>query len=104
MVQINSEYGVKSHRRQLLLGGMLLMLSLLCVAMTVMFVFVSNNANRKVEEIRQQYRTIADRREMRVAELTNQLAALQMKLDVAAEAASPKPADKAQGDETPPRR
>ncbi|WP_261388022.1 hypothetical protein [Candidatus Pantoea soli] len=82
MVQINSEWVVKSHRRHLLLGGLLLLLSLVCVAMTILFLYVSNNANERVEEIRQQYRAISDRREARVAELTGQLIVLQKKLDV----------------------
>jgi predicted PurR-regulated permease PerM len=81
MTQINSEYVVKNHRRQLFLGGFLLMLSLMCVAMTVLFLFVSSSANQRVEHIRQQYRAISERREARVAELTNQLVALQNKLD-----------------------
>jgi predicted PurR-regulated permease PerM len=94
MVQINTEFSVKNHRRQLLLGGLLLVLSLLCVAMTIMFVFVNNSANRRVEDIRQQYRAISDRREARVAELTSQLVALQKKLDGLPDRTANKTADK----------
>ena len=94
MVQINAELSVKNHRRQLVLGGLLLVLSLLCVAMTIMFVFVNNSANRRVEDIRQQYRAIADRRETRVAELTSQLVALQKKLDGLPDRTANKTADK----------
>lgn len=104
-MQINSEYVVKNHRRQLFFGGFLLMLSLMCVAMTVLFLFVSNNANQRVEEIRQQYRTISERREGRVAELTSQLVALQNKLDGIAKHPISNPADKgtpAEGDKSPP--
>ncbi len=104
MVQINSEFGLKSHRRHMLLGALLLALSLLCVAMTVMFVFVSNNANRKVEQIREQYREVANRREMRVTELTNQVEALQRKLHVPPERSANSPAEKAKGDATSPPR
>ncbi|MEB5973348.1 hypothetical protein ACWXWB_14165 [Pantoea dispersa] len=81
MVQINSEMMVRSHRRHLMLGGLLMLLSLLCVAMTILFLYVNNSANQRVEDIRQQYRAISDRREEKVAELTNQLIALQQKLD-----------------------
>ena len=81
MVQINSELLVRSHRRHLMLGGLLMLLSLLCVAMTILFLYVNNDANRRVEEIRQQYRAISDRREAKVAELTSQLVELQKKLD-----------------------
>ncbi|MCW6030918.1 hypothetical protein [Pantoea sp. JK] len=105
MMQINSEYVVKNHRRQLFFGGFLLMLSLMCVAMTVLFLFVSNSANQRVEEIRQQYRTISERREGRVAELTSQLVALQNKLDGIAKHPISNPADKgkpAEGDKSPP--
>ncbi|ORM57513.1 hypothetical protein PRCB_06060 [Pantoea rodasii] len=104
MVQINSEFRVKNHRRQLLLGGLLLVLSLLCVAMTILFLFVNNSANQRVEEIRQQYRAISDRREARVAELTSQLVTLQKKLDGLPDRTASKTADKvkqAVGDETP---
>lgn len=94
MVQINSEFTVKNHRRQLVLGALLLMLSLLCVAMTIMFVFVNNSANRRVEDIRQQYRAISDRREARVAELTSQLTTLQKKLDGLPDRTANKTADK----------
>ena len=104
MVQINSEFGLKSHRRHLLLGGLLLVLSVMCVAMTVMFVFVSNNANRKVEAIREQYREVANRRELRVTELTNQLAALQSTLESAPKGAANTPDEKAKKDATPPPR
>ncbi|WP_343551387.1 hypothetical protein [Pantoea sp.] len=104
MTQINSEYVVKNHRRQLFLGGFLLMLSLMCVAMTVLFLFVSNNANRRVEDIRQQYRTISERREARVAELTQQLVTLQNKLDGLPKRAASNPAGNApaaEGEKSP---
>lgn len=81
MVQINSEFTIRNHRRQLLLGGMMLLLSLICIAMTAMFIYVSNEANQRVENIREEYRQISDRREARVAELTEQLSELQLKLD-----------------------
>ncbi|MBK4785541.1 MAG: hypothetical protein FT714_15920 [Pantoea sp. Pent] len=81
MVQINSELLVRSHRRHLMLGGLLMLLLLLCVAMTILFLYVNNDANRRVEEIRQQYRAISDRREAKVAELTSQLVELQKQLD-----------------------
>ncbi|ORM73690.1 hypothetical protein HA48_08260 [Pantoea wallisii] len=95
MVQINSEFVVKSHRRHLLLGGLLMLLSLLCVAMTIMFVYVNNSANRRVEDIRHQYRVISDRREAKVAELTNQVIVLQKKLESPQGQASSKAAGKA---------
>lgn len=81
MVQINNEFTIRNHRRQLLLGGMMLLLSLICIAMTAMFIYVSNEANQRVENIREEYRQISDRREARVAELTEQLADLQLKID-----------------------
>ncbi|EJL84665.1 hypothetical protein [Pantoea sp. GM01] len=105
MTQINSEYVVKNHRRQLFFGGFLLMLSLMCVAMTVLFLFVSNSANQRVEEIRQQYRTISERREARVAELTSQLVVLQNTLDGINKHPASAPAEKvkpAEGEKSPP--
>ena len=81
MVQINSEFTIRNHRRQLLLGGMMLLLSLICIAMTAMFIYVSNEANQRVENIREEYRQVSDRREARVAELTERLADLQLKID-----------------------
>ncbi|WP_337010444.1 hypothetical protein [Pantoea sp. AS142] len=50
--------------------------------MTIIFLYVSNTANKRVEEIRADYRAIAARRDERVDVLTDKVTALQHKLDV----------------------
>jgi len=69
------------YRRKVILGGILLSCSMICVLMTILFLYVSNTANKRVEEIRQDYRNIATRRDARVDLLTDQVSALQHKLD-----------------------
>jgi len=55
---------------------------MICILMTIIFLYVSNTANKRVEEIRADYRVIAARRDDKVEMLTNQVTALQRKLDV----------------------
>ena len=39
---------------------------MICILMTIIFLYVSNTANKRVEEIRADYRLIAARRDDRV--------------------------------------
>ena len=82
MATINSLKAPMSYRRKVILGCILLSCSMICILMTIIFLYVSNTANKRVEEIRADYRVIAARRDDRVDLLTNQVAALQHKLDV----------------------
>ena len=81
MMTTNSPVTPMLHKRKVILGGVMLSCSMICVLMTILFLYVSNAANKRVEEIRQDYRNIAARRDARVDLLTNQVTALQHKLD-----------------------
>lgn len=79
MVQANNEKP-KSHKRNIIYGSLLLVLSLLCIIMTIIFVYVSNDANHRIESIREDYRKVAERRDAKVASLANQVASLQQQM------------------------
>lgn len=82
MATINNIKATMSYRRKVILGCILLSCSMICILMTIIFLYVSNTANKRVEEIRADYRVIAARRDDKVEMLTNQVTALQRKLDV----------------------
>ena len=84
----------KNHKRSLIIGGVLTLMTLICVAMTCLFVYVSNDANRQIESIREDYRKVADRRDSKVMKLTGQVEDLQKKLDVIPDRTATKTADK----------
>lgn len=82
MAMINSTRDPMSYRRKVIFGCILLSCSMICILMTIIFLYVSNTANKRVEEIRADYRAIAARRDERVDVLTDKVTALQHKLDV----------------------
>lgn len=84
----------KNHKRSLIIGGVLTMMTLICIAMTCLFVYVSNDANRQIESIREDYRKVADRRDSKVMKLTGQVEDLQKKLDAIPDRTATKTADK----------
>lgn len=67
----------QNHKRSLIAGGVLTFMTLICVAMTCLFVYVTNEANHRIEEVRDDYRKVAERRDAKVASLANQVAELQ---------------------------
>lgn len=81
MIAVSRESRTMSYKRNLILGCILLISALICTIMTIIFLYVSNEANRKIAAIREEYRTIAERRETKVEELYTQVAVLQKKLD-----------------------
>lgn len=89
-----SEVSVVSNKRKLILGGLLLGLSMLCVVLTILFLYVSNTANQRVAEIRRDYRDVAARRDAQVDQLSAQVSALQRKLDAIPDRTASKTADK----------
>lgn len=107
MSEINSEIRWINHKRHLILGSLLMGLCLICILMTIMFLYVSNTANQRVEEIRLDYRNIADRRDAKVDQLSSEVAALQHKLDALPDRTASKTADvvkqAVKQDETPAR-
>lgn len=79
MVTVNNEK--HKHKRNIILGSLMLLLSVLCIVMTIMFIYVNNSANQRIEEIRIDYRKVADRRDAKVSKLTTQVKDLQNKVD-----------------------
>ncbi|WP_313679307.1 hypothetical protein [Pantoea vagans] len=82
MATTNSIKAPMSYQRKVILGCVLLSCSMICILMTIIFLYVSNTANKRVEEIRADYRAIAARRDERVDVLTEKVTTLQHKLDV----------------------
>jgi len=70
-----------SHKRKVMLGVLMLGMSLVCIVMTILFLYVSSTANQRVEDIRREARESAARREAKVDELSKQVDVLQKKLD-----------------------
>lgn len=81
-------------RRMVTLGYWLLGACLFSILMTIIFVYVSNDANRRVEDIRKDYGEVASRRDEKVEQLSNQVADLQKKLDSLPDRTANKTADK----------
>lgn len=84
----------KNHKRSLIIGGALTLMTLICIAMTCLFIYVSNDANRQIESIREDYRKVADRRDAKVLKLAGQVQDLQKKLDAIPDRTATKTADK----------
>lgn len=84
----------KNHKRSLIIGGALTLMTLICIAMTCLFIYVSNDANRQIESIREDYRKVADRRDAKVMKLAGQVQDLQKKLDAIPDRTATKTADK----------
>ena len=94
MAEIHSELRPATHKRKLMLGVMMLVMSMVCVVMTILFLYVSSTANRRVEEIRREARESAARREAKVDQLSNQVSVLQHKLDTLPDQTAAQTADK----------
>nr|WP_031375084.1 hypothetical protein [Pantoea sp. 3.5.1]KKD32960.1 hypothetical protein EP46_03285 [Pantoea sp. 3.5.1] len=94
MVTINSPVTPMLLKRKIILGGVMLGCSMICVLMTILFLYVNNAANKRVEEIRKDYRNVAAKRDARVDLLTNQVSALQHKLDAIPDRTAIKTVDK----------
>jgi len=81
-------------RKMVTLGYWLLGACLFSILMTIIFVYVSNDANQRVEGIRKDYSDAASRRDEKVEQLTNQVTDLQKKLDSLPDRTANKTADK----------
>jgi len=81
MAEIHSEIRPTTHKRKVMLGVLMLGMSLVCIVMTILFLYVSSTANQRVEDIRREARESAARREAKVDELSKQVSVLQNKLD-----------------------
>lgn len=99
MAEIHSEVRPATHKRKLMLGVLMLGLSMMCIVMTILFLYVSSTANRRVEEIRLESREAADRREAKVDQLSKQVSLLQHKLDALPDQTAVQMADKMKQEE-----
>lgn len=82
MTTANDLLRPKHFKRNIILGSILLVAAVFCVVMTVIFTYVSNQANQQLDSIRKDYREAAMRREAKVDEVSEQVKQLQHKLDV----------------------
>ncbi|WP_309140147.1 hypothetical protein [Candidatus Pantoea bituminis] len=94
MVQIDNNFGPTNNKRKVILGGLFLGLSMICIIMTIMFLYVSHAANQRVNQIRADYREVADRRDAQVEQLSTQVNNLQRKLDLLPDRTASKTADR----------
>lgn len=83
-----------AQKRGIYLGVLMLALSMICVAMTIIFVYVSEKSNQRVEEIRQDYRAVANLRDKKVDALSGHVSALEQKLNALPDQTADKTADK----------
>lgn len=82
MTTVNDSIRPRNFRRNIILGCILLIAAVFCVVMTVIFAYVSNQANQQLDSIRKDYREAAMRREAKVDAVSEQVKQLQHKLDV----------------------
>lgn len=90
MVQNNVKI---KHKRNIIIGSLMLLMSVLCIVMTIMFIYVSNSANERIDGIREDYRKVADRRDAKVARLAQQVSELQAQMATLPEKTAQKTAD-----------
>jgi len=90
MVQNNDKI---KHKRNIIIGSLMLLMSVLCIVMTIMFIYVSNSANERIDGIREDYRKVADRRDAKVARLAQQVSELQTQMATLPEKTAQKTAD-----------
>ena len=83
-----------SHKRNIILGSLMLLLCVMCIIMTIIFVFVSNRANERIDGIRADYQKIAERRDKKVSQLSGQVEQIQKQLSQIPDQTANKTADK----------
>jgi septal ring factor EnvC (AmiA/AmiB activator) len=81
------------HKRNMIIGSLMLLMSVLCIVMTIMFIYVNNSANERIDGIREDYRRVADRRDAKVTRLSKQVAELQSQMATLPEKTAQKTAD-----------
>ncbi|WP_432372318.1 hypothetical protein ACRPHP_16570 [Pantoea allii] len=82
------------HKRNVIIGSLLLLMSVLCIIMTIIFVFVSNKANERIDGIRADYQKVAERRDRKVSQLADQVQQLQKQISQIPDKTADKTADK----------
>lgn len=84
----------QKHKRNIILGALMLVLCAMCIFMTIIFVYVSNDANQRIDDIRKDYQKVAERRDAKVAKIAGQVEDLQKKVDGIPDRTATKTADK----------
>lgn len=90
----HSEIRPKVHRRNIILGSFLLVSCVLCIVMTIIFAYVSSQANKRIDEIRAEYSNKAAERDAQVESLQGQVRDIQKKIDSLPDRTANKTADK----------
>lgn len=86
--------GKQKHKRSIIIGSVMFAMSVICIVMTIIFIYVNNDATRRLDEIRRNYQQVADRRDARVSRLAEQVGELQKKVDNIPDRTASKTADK----------
>lgn len=89
-----NEIRPKAHRRNIIAGSFLLVSCAICIVMTIIFAYVSSQANKRIDAIREDYSAIAALRDAKVASLAAQVGDIQKKLDSLPDRTANKTADK----------
>lgn len=82
------------HKRNVIIGALLLLMSVICIIMTIIFVYVSNQANERIDGIRADYQKVAERRDKKVSQLAKQVEQMQKQLSQIPDQTASKTADK----------
>lgn len=82
------------HKRNVIIGSLLLLMSVICIIMTIIFVYVSNQANERIDGIRSDYQKVAERRDKKVSQLAKQVEQMQKQLSQIPDQTANKTADK----------
>lgn len=82
------------HKRNVIIGSLLLLMSVICIIMTIIFVYVSNQANERIDGIRADYQKVAERRDKKVSQLAKQVEQMQKQLSQIPDQTANKTADK----------
>lgn len=90
----HNEIRPKIHRRNIILASFLLVCCVCCIVMTIIFSYVSSQANQRIDDIRADYSRIAARRDAKVAALATQVGDIQKKIDSLPDRTANKTADK----------
>ena len=83
-----------NHKRNVILGSLMLLLCVMCIIMTIIFVFVSNRANERIDGIRADYQKVAERRDKKVSQLAKQVDEMRKQLNQIPDQTANKTADK----------
>lgn len=90
-MQITNKAG---HKRNVIIGSLLALMSVICIIMTIIYIYVSNQANERIDGIRADYQKVAERRDKKVSQLAKQVEQMQKQLSQIPDQTANKTADK----------